>query len=190
VAPQPVGRIDGIVADVQPIQIAVGVVQGQAGKAKLSPGAILFQRQQHLHVPDGKGAGMWVGGPPPLQAAVVVGLVVYLEFVGVGLERADDGQHLGHKGSRRGPRAIVQAIVVQPDDELDIGVFPFDPLVGARLGDRQRLQRLDARPPDQRKVIFREFDGVPGVQPHPSSVPGHPSCPFPDPCSKADSIIL
>ena len=180
VAPQPVTHLDGLTAPVQPLQVLVR--NGQAGEAEEGEGVAFLQDGKDALVPLVELAGKGFLLAPPLQAGQVVGLVVHLKLDDAKrlVEAVDDvaelvGEGLGGNGAKVGTRRLDSAgvnrhVLVEPHDELHLGVdLPAAP-VNLRPGDAQHLEALDAGLGDDTVVGLREGSVVAGVQAHQGAV--------------------
>ena len=173
-AAEPIGGVDHLTAEIEPFQVAVGVVQGQARKAELGPGTGLPERGEDLGVPGAERLCLCVAGTPAFKAVNVVWLVVDFELGGVGFQSLDDGRHSRHELGGAGPRAWVESVVVQPDNEFGVGVLLTHTLKDPDVCERHRLDGLYLCPAHERIVGVGKVKCVAAVDPNAGSVLRHP----------------
>jgi len=103
----------------------------------------------------------------------VVGFIADFKFGGVGLQIAHNGNHAVGKFLRGGMGAVfANAGIIQPDDELNIGILFFNSRKYSRIGQAHHFQRLDVSFTDELVIGFFKLNIVAAVQPDPHGATG------------------
>ena len=171
VHPQKVGHLDRGSANLKPFTVAVW--DGQARKSQQRPRAFPLEQSEDTLIPLVKVAGMVVRITPTLDAVLMVRFIMDLKFAGIGLQTLDKGGHTLRKLLGRRVVTSSHAVIVEADNELQIGVFVSNAFEDSRMGEAHHLQRFDVRLTDDLIVRFFEKLVIAPVQAYSTSSIGH-----------------